>query len=82
MARKPHFNIPSIPQHVIQRGNNRDPCFFSGQDCSFYLESLQVASEESCCAIDAWVLMTNQYRHNALWKGVGLIEMVAGLLPG
>jgi putative transposase len=59
MARKPRFNIPGIPQHVIQRGNNRGPCFFSSQDCRFYLESLQAASEKSCCAIHAYVLMTN-----------------------
>ena len=29
MARKPRFSLPGIPQHVIQRGNNR--VFFSGQ---------------------------------------------------
>ena len=25
MARKPRFNLPGIPQHVIQRTTNRDP---------------------------------------------------------
>ena len=25
MPRKPRFNLIGIPQHVIQRGNNRDP---------------------------------------------------------
>jgi putative transposase len=59
MARKPRFNIPGIPQHVIQRGNNRDPCFFGSQDCHFYLDALQAASEKSRCAIHAYVLMTN-----------------------
>ena len=29
MPRKPRFNLPGIPQHVIQRGNNRDPRFFA-----------------------------------------------------
>ncbi len=28
MARKPRFNLPGIPQHIIQCGNNREPCFF------------------------------------------------------
>jgi len=28
MARQPRFTIPGIPQHVIQRGNNREPCFY------------------------------------------------------
>ena len=59
MARKPRFNIPGIPQHVIQRGNNRAPCFFSSQDRRFYLDALQAASAKTCCAIHAYVLMTN-----------------------
>ena len=25
MPRKPHFNLIGVPQHVIQRGNNREP---------------------------------------------------------
>ncbi len=32
MARKPRFNLPGVPQHVIQRGNNREPCFFAEAD--------------------------------------------------
>ena len=28
MARKPRFNLAGVPQHVIQRGNNREPCFY------------------------------------------------------
>ena len=27
MPRKPRFNLVGVPQHVIQRGNNRDPDF-------------------------------------------------------
>lgn len=59
MARKPRFNLPGIPQHVIQRGNNREPCFFSEQDYHFYLNTLQTASQKAGCAIHAYVLMTN-----------------------
>ena len=29
MPRKPRFNLVGFPQHVIQRGNNREPCFYS-----------------------------------------------------
>jgi len=32
MARKPRFNLPGVPQHVIQRGNNREPCFYAESD--------------------------------------------------
>jgi putative transposase len=55
---------------VIQRGNNRDPCFFSGQDCRFYLEALEIASKKSSCAIHAYVLMTNHV-HLLVTPGAG-----------
>jgi putative transposase len=29
-----------IPQHVIQRGNNREPCFHGEEDCQRYLAVL------------------------------------------
>ncbi len=29
MSRKTRFVIPGVPQHVIQRGHNREPCFYS-----------------------------------------------------
>src|SRR6266550_8449117 len=40
MARKPRFNLPGIPQHVIQRDNNRDPCFLADGDYRRYLANL------------------------------------------
>ena len=36
MPRKPRFNAPGISQHVIQRGNNREPCFFTQVDYRHY----------------------------------------------
>ena len=59
MARKPRFNLPSIPQHVIQRGNNREPCFFEDADYSRYLDNLHEAAVKNYAAIHAYVLMTN-----------------------
>ncbi len=38
MPRKPRFNLIGVPQHVIQRGNNREPCFFSEADYYRYLD--------------------------------------------
>jgi REP element-mobilizing transposase RayT len=32
VSRKPRFILPGIAQHVIQRGNNREPCFYAEQD--------------------------------------------------
>ena len=40
MPRKPRFNLPGIPQHVIQRGNNREPCFFTKANYQRYLDDL------------------------------------------
>jgi putative transposase len=59
MARKPRFNLPGVPQHVIQRGHNREPCFFSEQDYFRYLDDLHEAAVRNCAAIHAYVLMTN-----------------------
>ena len=59
MARKPRFTLPGVPQHVIQRGNNREPCFFASEDFRFYLDCLKEAFEKYHCAVHAYVLMTN-----------------------
>ena len=32
--------LAGIPAHIVQRGNNRDACFFSDDDYLFYLEVL------------------------------------------
>lgn len=32
MPRKPRFNLIGIPQHIIQRGVNREDCFYSNDD--------------------------------------------------
>ena len=59
MARKPRFNIVGIPQHIIQRGNNRAACFYNEEDYRFYLKCLEESAEKFNCLIHAYVLMTN-----------------------
>jgi len=59
MPRKPRMYIPGMPCHVIQRGNNREVCFFSDQDYQFYLECLYDASQRYGVLVHAYVLMTN-----------------------
>jgi putative transposase len=59
MARKPRFNLMGIPQHVIQRGNNREPCFYAENDYYRCLHDLADAARKNHCAIHAYVLMTN-----------------------
>jgi putative transposase len=51
--------LPGIPAHVIQRGNNREPCFFAECDYRFYLHRLGRALNRYCVQLHAYVLMTN-----------------------
>ncbi|WP_372720524.1 transposase [Immundisolibacter sp.] len=59
MARWPRIVVPGQPLHIIQRGNNRQPCFFADDDYHFYLASLKDAADRFGCRIHAYVLMTN-----------------------
>jgi len=59
MPRKPRMYLPGVPCHVIQRGNNREACFFTRQDYLFYLSCLDDARCRYHVAVHAYVLMTN-----------------------
>jgi putative transposase len=59
MPRKPRFNLPGIPQHVIQRGNNREQCFMTEADYQRYLDDLSQSATRFSCQLHAYVLMTN-----------------------
>jgi len=59
MARLPRLNLAKIPQHVIQRGNNRSVCFFSDDDYAVYLDKLKEYSIKYKVAVHSYVLMTN-----------------------
>jgi len=59
MPRQPRYQLPGIPQHITQRGNNRQSVFFSDQDYLYYLGALNAVAEKEACLIHAYVLMTN-----------------------
>ena len=59
MPRQPRYVIPGVPQHVIQRGNNRGRIFFEDQDYRCFLKWLKAAAEKHRCQIHAYALMTN-----------------------
>ncbi len=59
MPRRPRIIVPNIPLHIIQRGNNRQSCFFEEEDYLFYLDSLKNCAKSSSCSVHAYVLMTN-----------------------
>ncbi|GAW97700.1 transposase [Colwellia marinimaniae] len=59
MPRLPRLNLANIPQHVIQRGNNRNACFLLDRDRQYYLNKLQEYSQKFNVKIHAYVLMNN-----------------------
>ena len=59
MARLPRLCMAGIPQHIIQRGNNRQICFGSEADFSAYAYWLEDSSQKYKVSIHAWVFMTN-----------------------
>ena len=59
MSRFPRPDIPGVAQHVVQRGNDRMPCFIDDVDRQRYLTALRETSQRHRCAIHAYVLMTN-----------------------
>jgi REP element-mobilizing transposase RayT len=59
MPRRPSLDLPGIPQHVVQRGNDRQPCFFADVDRQRYLQDLKEIALREGCAVHAYVLMTN-----------------------
>ena len=59
MARLPRYVIPGQPQHIIQRGNNRQAIFASGEDYQFFRDALIDASVKHDLALHAYVFMTN-----------------------
>ena len=59
MARLPKLNLPGIPQHVIQRGNNRQIGFFNDKNYVVYLNKVKLYSKKYSVAVYSYVLMTN-----------------------
>jgi putative transposase len=59
MPRRPRIALPDVPLHLIQRGNNRQPCFFADADYRNYLNWLSEYAESCSCVVHAYTLMTN-----------------------
>lgn len=59
MPRAPRHFLPGIPLHLIQRGNNRQPCFFAERDYAVYLDKLDEYGRKFGVAVHSYVLMTN-----------------------
>jgi len=61
MPRRARLKVAGLPVHIIQRGNNRQACFFADEDYQFFLDCLARLAKRFRCALHAYVLMTNHF---------------------
>lgn len=61
MPRKPRVWIPQCYNHVVCRGNRRDPLFRNTDDFQVFLHILQQIHEKIPFEIASYCLMTNHY---------------------
>ena len=61
MPRRARLQVAGLPMHIIQRGNNRQACFFADEDYQFFLDCLVKLAKRFRCALHAYVLMTNHF---------------------
>ncbi|MBO9698139.1 MAG: transposase [Sphingopyxis sp.] len=59
MPRSSRIVIPDVPHHVVQRGNRRQPIFFSEEDRSSYIDWLAEGCRRFATRCLAWCLMDN-----------------------
>lgn len=59
MPRRPRVLLSGYLLHNVQRGINREPCFFADEDYHCYLHWLEDSARACGCAIHAYALMTN-----------------------
>lgn len=76
MARLPRIDLANVPQHIIQRGNNRQLCFFAAEDYRVYLKSLLLAAQKYECFVHAYVLMTNHVHLLATGTTLGAVSLM------
>lgn len=59
MPRPLRLDVPGVAQHVVQRGNDRQPCFFAEGDYLRYRTDLRELVLREGCTVHAYVFMTN-----------------------
>ena len=62
MPRRPRIQLDGVPLYIVQRGHNREPCFFGEEDYQRYLHWLGEALAANECSLHAYVLM-NKHVH-------------------
>jgi putative transposase len=59
MPRRPRVHLDGQPLHIVQRGHNREACFFCEEDYQSYLYWLGEALVRERAQLHAYALMTN-----------------------
>lgn len=59
MPRRKRMYFPGIPFHIVQRGNNREACFYAPEDYQYYLFLLKTSLKRYEVQLHSYVLMTN-----------------------
>ena len=59
MPRKTRMYLPGVPVHIVQRGKNREACFFCDDDYLYYKELLAEGLKRYGGELYAYCLMTN-----------------------
>ena len=77
MPRIARLFLPGMPLHVIQRGADRQICFFEAGDYLWYLQQLQRHCLAHRVQLHAYVLMTN---HVHLLLSAAKVEAVSQLM--
>jgi putative transposase len=77
MPRHSRVVLPAVPLHVIQRGHDRQRCFFVDEDFAAYRQWLHEEAVVAGCRIHAYVLMSN---HVHLLLSVEGVEQLARLM--
>lgn len=61
MARVKRYQVPDVSYLVSQRGHNRLPCFYDGEDYLTFVEALKRLSASHACELHAWSLIPDGY---------------------
>lgn len=74
MPRRPRLDLPGIPAHLVQRGNDRSRCFRDDTDRLDYLKILVERSQQFGVAVHAYVLMDNHVHLLATADSFGAVS--------
>lgn len=78
MARQPRPDLPDVAQHIVQRGNDRQPCCFTQVDYPRYLGDLRAAAQRYGVAVHGYVRMTNHVHLLATPRAAGAVAPKTG----